>query len=285
MTHNTSGIQTKRKVTTIIFGDPQHHTLENRVFNAAVIMITFIGVCATLLNYFSGNPIRELIITLLATAVSIGFYIASRIFHVNRYLNAILVVIFLCILCVAWITNQGSYGSTLAYFFIFFVVAKIILRPPYDKLLLGISFIAVISLLLLEHFNPRLIIPYLSESHMFLDKLMSMIICMIVLPTLVHLILMEYQSERTRRELLYEQTLRDKESIQQALIEIKILRGILPVCSFCKKIRDENNEWSSMENYISSHSEAEFSHSFCPDCGRKHYPEFFPKSDDIQKRI
>jgi hypothetical protein len=55
--------------------------------------------------------------------------------------------------------------------------------------------------------------------------------------------------------------------------EIRTLQGLLPVCAFCKRIRTENQEWQQIEAYISDHSEARFSHTFCPDCCRKHYPE------------
>ena len=55
--------------------------------------------------------------------------------------------------------------------------------------------------------------------------------------------------------------------------EIKILEGILPVCSFCKKIRDEQDSWHPIEEYISDRSEAMFSHSFCPSCYEEHYGE------------
>ncbi len=56
--------------------------------------------------------------------------------------------------------------------------------------------------------------------------------------------------------------------------ELNILEGILPVCSFCKKIRDEGSIWHPMENYITARSEARFSHSLCPDCKEKHYGDF-----------
>jgi hypothetical protein len=56
--------------------------------------------------------------------------------------------------------------------------------------------------------------------------------------------------------------------------EIQVLRGCLPICSVCKKIRDSNQRWSSVETYISKHSEAEFSHTICPDCGKRHYREW-----------
>ena len=55
--------------------------------------------------------------------------------------------------------------------------------------------------------------------------------------------------------------------------ELRVLQGLLPICSFCKKIRDESGEWRQLEQYIGSRSTARFSHTFCPDCGRRHYPE------------
>ncbi len=58
------------------------------------------------------------------------------------------------------------------------------------------------------------------------------------------------------------------------LSEIKKLRGILPICTNCKKIRDDKGYWNQIESYISAHSQAEFSHSICPDCAKKLYPEF-----------
>ncbi|MBU1715359.1 MAG: hypothetical protein KKG70_07080 [Proteobacteria bacterium] len=61
--------------------------------------------------------------------------------------------------------------------------------------------------------------------------------------------------------------------LQKALEEVKVLRGFLPICSFCKKIRDDQGYWSQMESYISKHSEAQFTHSICLECRDKHYPE------------
>ncbi|MCI5208357.1 MAG: hypothetical protein D3910_06090 [Candidatus Electrothrix sp. ATG2] len=61
--------------------------------------------------------------------------------------------------------------------------------------------------------------------------------------------------------------------LEHSLKEVKRLRGILPICSFCKKIRDDEGYWRQVENYINERSDAEFSHSICPDCLKKHYPE------------
>jgi hypothetical protein len=57
--------------------------------------------------------------------------------------------------------------------------------------------------------------------------------------------------------------------LQRAVTEIKALQGILPVCSSCRKIRDDQGAWTSLEAYVSEHSAAKFSHGYCPDCGKK----------------
>ena len=63
------------------------------------------------------------------------------------------------------------------------------------------------------------------------------------------------------------------QELQEALNQVKTLEGILPICSFCKKIRDDQNYWRQVEDYISSHSEARFTHSVCPECVKIHYPQ------------
>ncbi len=57
--------------------------------------------------------------------------------------------------------------------------------------------------------------------------------------------------------------------------EVHILRGILPICSFCKKIRNKDEKWIALEKYITEHSDAGFSHGLCPECAKKHYPDYF----------
>lgn len=61
--------------------------------------------------------------------------------------------------------------------------------------------------------------------------------------------------------------------LQMAMDHIKQLEGMLPICSACKKIRDDMGHWNSIETYISNHSEIVFSHGICPDCAKKLYPE------------
>ena len=67
--------------------------------------------------------------------------------------------------------------------------------------------------------------------------------------------------------------------LKKALDEIKVLRGLLPICSNCKKIRDTADNWNEIEDYIRERSEAKFSHSICPDCEKELYPELSAYDD------
>ena len=75
------------------------------------------------------------------------------------------------------------------------------------------------------------------------------------------------QAEMEREKLIAE--------LQDAVAEIKTLSGLLPICSNCKNIRDDKGYWKQIESYIRDHSEAEFTHSMCPVCAKKLYPELF----------
>ena len=60
-------------------------------------------------------------------------------------------------------------------------------------------------------------------------------------------------------------------------VSAKQLTGIVPICSFCKKVRDDKSQWQQVESYISARTEAKFSHTFCPHCAETHYGEFFKR--------
>ncbi len=73
------------------------------------------------------------------------------------------------------------------------------------------------------------------------------------------------------RMVALQQTLADRvRRLEEALSNVKQLQGLLPICSYCKRIRDDQNYWQQVESYISVHSGVQFSHSFCPDCYEKY---------------
>lgn len=79
------------------------------------------------------------------------------------------------------------------------------------------------------------------------------------------------QAEAEKENLIQE--------LQEALKNIKTLRGLLPICASCKKIRDDKGYWNGLETYIHQHTEAEFTHGICPECIQKLYPGLIKKTD------
>lgn len=85
---------------------------------------------------------------------------------------------------------------------------------------------------------------------------------------------------RKKAEAAQEKLIRE---LQKALEEITSLRGILPLCSFCKRVRDDKGYWEQVDIYITKHTPAEISHSICPECLKKHYPSLAQNSGNKLK--
>lgn len=83
----------------------------------------------------------------------------------------------------------------------------------------------------------------------------------------VEMALFKHRLDRERLQVLAD--------LKEALAKVKKLSGLLPICASCKKIRDDKGYWEQVESYIKKNSEAEFTHSICPECARKLYPEIF----------
>ncbi len=72
--------------------------------------------------------------------------------------------------------------------------------------------------------------------------------------------------------------------LEKALSEIRTLRAILPLCSFCKKSRDDKGHWEQVDVYIHKYSETDISHGICPECMKIHYPEQYASMSSPKKR-
>jgi PAS domain S-box-containing protein len=83
-------------------------------------------------------------------------------------------------------------------------------------------------------------------------------------------------TERKRAEEEREQLVRQ---LQAALAEVRSLRAILPICSYCKRVRDDENYWQSVEEYISEHTDTRFSHGICPSCFEREVEPQFDAAD------
>lgn len=91
----------------------------------------------------------------------------------------------------------------------------------------------------------------------------------------IEIALVRHRAARERERLI--------QKLEQALLEVKKLSGLLPICASCKKIRDEQGGWHQIEVYISDHSEADFTHGLCPHCLGEYYPRLFDEEGRPKK--
>ena len=83
------------------------------------------------------------------------------------------------------------------------------------------------------------------------------------------------KEERTARKAREQELLMRTQELEQALREVKVLRGLIPICAKCKRVRTDTGDWQRLEEYIQDHSEAEFSHGVCQVCMKEAYPDVF----------
>lgn len=119
------------------------------------------------------------------------------------------------------------------------------------------------------HMNPISVIQARTLEIMYYGNIIS---CMAIMGFVFHV----YSQSVIHGE---DQLKKINEDLKRALKEVKTLQGILPICSFCKKIRDDQGYWEQLEGYIGGHSHVDFSHSVCPECMKQHYPEYKEEGD------
>ena len=81
-------------------------------------------------------------------------------------------------------------------------------------------------------------------------------------------------SEKQKEVLIHE--------LQDALSKVKTLQKLLPICSQCKKIRDDEGYWNRIEEYFNKHSDTQFSHGLCPDCAEAYFPGLYNKKYPVK---
>ncbi len=82
--------------------------------------------------------------------------------------------------------------------------------------------------------------------------------------------------EMDRRKAREKELQERNEELHRALSEVKVLRGLIPICAGCKKIRNDHGYWQQIEEYVQEHSEAAFSHGLCLPCAKRLYPGLYP---------
>ncbi len=238
-------------------------------FTLCVLFGLPIIIAFSITDYVEGD-IAELVLDGVIGAILVACFIG--LYKLDVDLSIYRVGLALLAVSLLWEVAIGAGEGTVLYWLygvpllLFFFLGKL-------EGMLGVSgFLGILAILLINPFQLQIYTYNLPVSIRFLASFLFVSI-------------LAYGLELSRQwfsDLLtteHNKLLLEKKQLEEAMHKIKILRGLLPICANCKKIRDDRGYWQQVEVYLSQHAEVEFSHGICPECKAKLYPEIY--GDDL----
>jgi len=217
-----------------------------------------------IVDYFEGD-ILEMILEILLCVILIFSFIAIQRFNADLLIYRLCLVLLSAVLLYSVSIGSGA-GTTVYWLFPFPIVFMFFLGKNEGAVFSAV-FLIILSVLLID--------PFSFEIYSYNNK-----ISIRFLTSMLFLTLISYGLQSSLEKygwILIEKhnnLLKEKQNLEKALRENKTLSGLIPICSDCKKIRDDEGYWHQVEAYVRDHSDADFSHSICPDCVKKLYPDF-----------
>lgn len=206
----------------------------------------------------------------------------------GRIYQTCLFLILLALLNYVWFYNAGSTGSVPFYFFVAIIYLVFFFRGWKRLSLMSVTLFNVVLLMTAETLYPGLAVPFVSNFDRMADQITGFLTAAIGAYAVLRVVISTYDREREHSSKLNESltevldiSIQKTTELERSLAEIKALRGLLPICACCKKIRDDDGLWTRVEEYISEHTDAEFTHGLCPDC----YETELEKLEHITKGV
>jgi len=239
-----------------------------RLLTLVATILSFIVIIPT--NFFQHLPLQVNMAVAALGIVSALLYLLAR---TKRMYQTAFFFLILLTLNYIWYYNAGSSGSVPYYFFAEIIYLVFFFRG-WKRIIFMCLVMANVSLLMLsELWLPELLVPFMSSGDRMADQITGFLTSSGACCILLWVLVSTYDGEHERRSQLnrdlaevLELNLQKTAELEKSILEIKTLRGFLPICACCKKIRDDYGLWTRVEEYISTHTDAEFSHGLCPDC-------------------
>ncbi len=239
-----------------------------RMLTLAAALLSFLVIIPTNLVQ-NTSPYVNLAVLIFGCAAAL-LYLAS---HRSRIFPKLFFLLMLLTLNVTWFLNGGSQGSVGFYFFSAVTYPLIFFRGRARWSLLLLFIVDGVLLLTTDFRFPEYIIPLASPTDRLIDLTTGFITSSLASGLMLWGVLTSHDREHLRKNELNRQLIevlaqnrRRAIELEKSLAEIRTLRGLLPICAWCKKIRDDEGLWTRMEEYICTRTDAEFTHSLCPDC-------------------
>lgn len=225
-----------------------------RIFLALAVGVT---VPFTIFMDLTSLPLLstfEIIIDSLAVVLLIGNVLFIRLLASGAWLYRLDALIFGALL-LYYLTEDMGYGTAAMWAFAYPLVFLLLLGNREGSIWTGVFFVGAAFILIMS--------PTPFPRHFTAGFLATFFMIAVMAYAIESL---RGRFERESHTLIAQ--------LETALSEVKTLKGLLPICANCKKIRDDTGYWNQIESYLQEHADASFTHSVCPDCIQELYPEF-----------
>lgn len=245
--------------------------LEGRATNAACLVSTAVVLVILVELAWVGAARVNLVVVGAATAVLAGLYVAGRFMRQTAWVSWCYLLTSYSLVLYDWNWVGAQHGLALPIFICMAAVLPIILRQ--GQIRVGYATLALLAAGLwgiLLGFPEKF--PMVPPSRMAApEKLFEVSVLAIGLTALTYHTKVSFLRRRHEVVVLNGELERQNGRLREALAEVKTLRGIVPICAHCKRVRNDQGFYESVEKYMSRHSELEFSHGFCPECAKRYY--------------
>lgn len=177
----------------------------------------------------------------------------------GRYLYVLFYIALLLALDLGWFGSAGSDGSGNMWLGLGAVTAMLFFRDRALVWALTVFVANGVALYLLERAVPSLVLPFRSSEARLVDMITGFVFSSVITAALVGVVLRAYRRERSRLAETVAELGRRAE-------EIRTLRGLLPICAWCKKVRTDSGLWTEAARYLESHPDLRVTHGLCPSC-------------------
>lgn len=238
--------------------------LEARLYHLLTLVAAFLalGVVTPVNLVQKLSPWLHLAVIVFGLA-NVALYLLAR--RGRRYPGAFYALLML-VLDASFFTNGGSVSSIPMYLFLAAGLPVIFFTGRTRWLLLGFYLLDGCALFLADHYAPQLNTPFTSEVDRLIDLTTGFAISSLACVLVFWAVVGSYHEERKALQDANAELLRN-------LKEIRTLRGLLPLCAWCRKVRNDEGHWLMVERYLATHTGASITHALCPDCAKNRFPE------------
>lgn len=233
--------------------------MEHRLFR--LLCLAGAGLC--LFVVIPMNVVQNLSWKLNLTVAGFGLSLLGlyAVALKGRHLMGTLASLLVIALNACWFTDAGSQGSIAMFFFTGVMVNAIFFRGRRRMLHLGGFMVNVILLFTFDYAYPQASIPFGSPLDRYLDLVTGFIVSTLACLLMLWVLVSSHDEEERKLQAM-------NRDLQRSLDEIKVLRGMLPICGWCKKVRDDEGLWTQVEEYLAQRTDLAFTHGMCPDCSQ-----------------